>query len=64
MEIDEKLSYSLWVIYIYFVGHFPLSFLQSSLQFDPAPRAGEPLVTRRVPDYFLVSSGLLFGCLY
>lgn len=26
-----------------------------SLQFDPAPRAGEPLVTRRVPDYFLVS---------
>lgn len=26
-----------------------------SLQFDPAPRVGEPLVTRRVPDYFLVS---------
>lgn len=26
-----------------------------SLQFDPAPRAGEPLVSRRVPDYFLVS---------
>ncbi|KAI0822540.1 Metallo-dependent phosphatase-like protein [Trametes gibbosa] len=26
----------------------------SFLQFDPAPRAGEPLVTRRVPDYFLV----------
>ncbi|CAE7198751.1 unnamed protein product [Rhizoctonia solani] len=25
------------------------------LQFDPAPRAGEPLVSRRVPDYFLVS---------
>ncbi|KAG8954142.1 serine threonine-protein phosphatase [Tulasnella sp. 424] len=25
----------------------------SFLQFDPAPRAGEPLVTRRVPDYFL-----------
>lgn len=23
------------------------------LQFDPAPRAGEPLVSRRVPDYFL-----------
>lgn len=22
-----------------------------SLQFDPAPRAGEPLVTRRPPDY-------------
>lgn len=27
-----------------------------SLQFDPAPRAGEPLVSRRVPDYFLVSA--------
>ncbi|KAF4597231.1 hypothetical protein EYR40_007683 [Pleurotus pulmonarius] len=26
----------------------------SFLQFDPAPRAGEPLVSRRVPDYFLV----------
>jgi serine/threonine-protein phosphatase 2A catalytic subunit len=23
------------------------------LQFDPAPRRGEPLVTRRTPDYFL-----------
>ena len=23
------------------------------LQFDPAPRTGEPLVSRRVPDYFL-----------
>ncbi|KAF5391615.1 hypothetical protein D9757_002423 [Collybiopsis confluens] len=27
----------------------------SFLQFDPAPRAGEPLVSRRVPDYFLAS---------
>ena len=24
-----------------------------SLQFDPAPRRGEPEVTRRTPDYFL-----------
>ena len=31
-----------------------LTALAFSLQFDPAPRAGEPLVTRRVPDYFLV----------
>lgn len=23
------------------------------LQFDPAPRRGEPHVTRRMPDYFL-----------
>jgi hypothetical protein len=54
MEIDEKLSYSL------FVALFLLRFARSnptgnrSLQFDPAPRAGEPLVSRRVPDYFLV----------
>ena len=25
--------------------------ISSSLQFDPAPRAGEPLVSRRPPDY-------------
>ena len=25
----------------------------SSLQFDPAPRRGDPHVTRRTPDYFL-----------
>lgn len=25
----------------------------SFLQFDPAPRKGEPLVTRRIPDYFM-----------
>jgi serine/threonine-protein phosphatase 2A catalytic subunit len=25
----------------------------NSLQFDPAPRRGEPHVTRRTPDYFL-----------
>jgi hypothetical protein len=31
-----------------------------SLQFDPAPRAGEPMVSRRVPDYFLVSRGPCF----
>jgi len=28
-------------------------FLSCSLQFDPAPRRGEPHVTRRTPDYFL-----------
>lgn len=32
-----------------------------SLQFDPAPRAGEPMVSRRVPDYFLVSIHTCFG---
>lgn len=46
MEIDENLKYTLYV---------PPRFLTSadvppSLQFDPAPRAGEPLVSRRVPD--------------
>ena len=28
-------------------------FFNYSLQFDPAPRRGEPHVTRRTPDYFL-----------
>lgn len=28
-------------------------FSSPSLQFDPAPRRGEPHVTRRTPDYFL-----------
>lgn len=27
--------------------------LPTALQFDPAPRRGEPEVTRRTPDYFL-----------
>ena len=26
------------------------------LQFDPAPRAGEPLVSRRPPDYVRIST--------
>jgi hypothetical protein len=28
-----------------------LADIRHSLQFDPAPRAGEPLVSRRPPDY-------------
>jgi serine/threonine-protein phosphatase 2A catalytic subunit len=53
MEIDEKLTYSLCVAFMQLNGqHSSPNFI--SLQFDPAPRAGEPLVTRRVPDYFLV----------
>lgn len=32
----------------------------NSLQFDPAPRAGEPMVSRRVPDYFLVRGRIQF----
>lgn len=53
MEIDEKLSYSLYVFLPMLVFAARLTFF-NSLQFDPAPRAGEPLVSRRVPDYFLV----------
>ena len=55
MEIDEKLSYSLCVALPMCAVRARLIAL-CSLQFDPAPRAGEPLVSRRVPDYFLVSS--------
>ena len=55
MEIDEKLSYTLWVLSRLWLGWCSHV---ASLQFDPAPRAGEPLVSRRVPDYFLVSVGV------
>lgn len=57
MEIDEKLTYSLQVHSSGRVWNM-LMFLLISLQFDPAPRANEPLVSRRVPDYFLVSGPL------
>lgn len=33
-----------------------LFYLLPSLQFDPAPRAGEPLVSRRVPDVRVLST--------
>lgn len=55
MEIDEKLSYSLFVR-LASSRELWLTIRSYSLQFDPAPRAGEPLVSRRVPDYFIVSS--------
>jgi len=61
MEIDEKLSYSLFVALSSY-DHACVRLTDKrgsnrdrSLQFDPAPRAGEPLVSRRVPDYFLVN---------
>ena len=56
MEIDEKLSYSLYVTCRSNCRRCCVNFYRTSLQFDPAPRAGEPLVSRRVPDYFLVRS--------
>jgi serine/threonine-protein phosphatase 2A catalytic subunit len=39
-----------------------LTFGTFSLQFDPAPRAGEPLVSRRVPDVSSSRSYPSFGC--
>jgi hypothetical protein len=55
MEIDEKLTYSLFVALLSCAAPAVLTDTGiRSLQFDPAPRAGEPLVSRRVPDYFLV----------
>ena len=62
MEIDEKLSYNLFV-YPAFYTDIRLTLWRHSLQFDPAPRAGEPLVSRRVPDYFLVSYCLAYSSL-
>jgi hypothetical protein len=37
---------------LFLLGHARLT-ATHSLQFDPAPRRGEPHVTRRTPDYFL-----------
>ena len=51
MEIDEHLKYTLWVTD--FISAFPILLTVRSLQFDPCPRAGEPMVSRRTPDYFL-----------
>ena len=49
MEIDEHLKYTLYVL-LYGIHVGPN---ECSLQFDPCPRAGEPMVSRRTPDYFL-----------
>ena len=49
MEIDEHLKYTLYVLPLMSM----LVLIVCSLQFDPCPRAGEPMVSRRTPDYFL-----------
>lgn len=47
LEVDDALKYTLYVQRK--IGQVRV--LTDSLQFDPAPRAGEPLVSRRPPDY-------------
>ncbi len=47
--IDNSTFPVLYICY-FAVINMNISF---SLQFDPAPRRGEPHVTRRTPDYFL-----------
>ena len=49
MEVDEYLNKTLYVTAMIYCIVLTLG----SLQFDPAPRRGEPMVTRRTPDYFL-----------
>jgi hypothetical protein len=51
MEIDEHLKYTLYVSVL--LSSKTLLTQNYSLQFDPCPRAGEPMVSRRTPDYFL-----------
>ena len=54
MELDEHMKYTLYVHLL--TARLPMSPYSPSfysLQFDPAPRRGEPHVTRRTPDYFL-----------
>lgn len=45
MEIDEHLKYTLYVR-LYTLTQFD-ELTKCSLQFDPCPRAGEPMVSRR-----------------
>lgn len=58
MEIDEHLKYTLYVLALR-INFVPiLTFV--SLQFDPCPRAGEPMVSRRkFPDARLNCAPLL-----
>ena len=44
LEISENMDYSLYGF---------MEQITSSLQFDPAPRNGDPEVVRRAPDYYL-----------
>lgn len=58
MEIDEHLKYTLYVLArgIDFIRILTIV----SLQFDPCPRAGEPMVSRRkFPDVRLRCAPLL-----
>lgn len=59
MEIDEKMKYKLCVTVLLAPQMQsrprtqPAPRQNRRLQFDPAPRRGEPNVTRRSPEYFL-----------
>jgi serine/threonine-protein phosphatase 2A catalytic subunit len=59
MELDESMKHTLYALLIlncqiwFMVSADSCLFFFFSLQFDPAPRRGEPHVTRRTPDYFL-----------
>lgn len=46
MEIDEHLKYTLYGFYELNLVCFHVLTLRCSLQFDPCPRAGEPMVSR------------------
>jgi len=39
--------------YIHLLTYLNRCMCVFSSQFDPAPRRGEPILTRRTPDYFL-----------
>lgn len=48
LEIDENMQYLLYPPAM--IDHL---LILCSQQFDPAPRKGEPQVSRRIPDYFV-----------
>lgn len=45
MEIDEHLKYTLYVVLVFQIKVLVTN-RTCSLQFDPCPRAGEPMVSR------------------
>jgi serine/threonine-protein phosphatase 2A catalytic subunit len=51
LEIDENMQYLLYCRRTVFASSITNALC--SQQFDPAPRKGEPQVSRRIPDYFV-----------
>ena len=54
MEIDEHLKYTLFVTLLCPIAVWRFTDWRCSLQFDPCPRAGEPMVSRRMSPFLIL----------